>query len=80
VRLAVLEHGHAPEQAAVLEEMRRTRGDIPDVRKLLLYRPALFGGAFSEALHAALRAPSPWTAGERELFAAYVSAQNRCPY
>jgi AhpD family alkylhydroperoxidase len=25
-------------------------------------------------------APSEWSVGERELFAAFVSAQNQCPF
>jgi len=27
-----------------------------------------------------MRGPSPWTIGERELFAAYVSRENACEY
>jgi hypothetical protein len=27
-----------------------------------------------------MRGPSEWTVGERELFAAYTSYLNRCPY
>lgn len=51
-----------------------------DMRKLLLYRRELFGDAMSAAFHDLLRGPSDWSVGERELFAAYVSAQNQCPF
>ena len=51
-----------------------------DMRKLLLYRSELFGDAMSVAFHELLRGPSEWSVGERELFAAYVSAQNQCPF
>jgi len=51
-----------------------------DVRRLLGHRPDVFGRAFCEALEAALRGPSRWSVGERELFAAYVSARNHCVF
>jgi hypothetical protein len=51
-----------------------------DMRKLLLYRRAIFGDAMSTAFQELLRGPSDWSVGERELFAAYVSAQNQCPF
>lgn len=51
-----------------------------DVLNALHYRPELFGRAFSDATDLALRGPSEWTPGERELFAAFVSAQNQCPF
>jgi hypothetical protein len=50
------------------------------VLKTLHYRPELFGEPFSDALHLAMRGESEWTAGERELFAAFVSALNQCPF
>jgi hypothetical protein len=49
-----------------------------DVVSVLGHRPAFFGGPFGVALQEAMRGPSDWTAGERELFAAFVSAQNQC--
>jgi len=50
------------------------------VVKTLLYRPDLFGRPFSEALNGAMRGPSDWSAGERELFAAFTSLLNQCPF
>jgi hypothetical protein len=50
------------------------------VLKTLQYRPELFGEPFSNALDVALRGPSDWSAGERELFAAFVSSLNQCPF
>jgi hypothetical protein len=55
-------------------------GFVSDVRKMLGYRPELFGAPFSEALQDAMRGPSEWSVAERELFAAFVSAQNQCPF
>ena len=50
------------------------------VLKTLNYRPELFGRPYSDALDLAMRGPSDWTPGERELFAAFVSSLNQCPF
>jgi hypothetical protein len=50
------------------------------VVKTLHYRPELFGRPFSDALDRAMRVPSDWSAGERELFAAFTSLLNQCPF
>ena len=79
MRLAVVDNGHAPIEAAVLEEIRARSGNEPlGVIKTLLYRPELFGLPFSEALDAVMRGPSDWSPGERELFAAFTSRLNQC--
>ena len=51
-----------------------------DVVRTLAYRSELFGRPFSEVLQEVMRGPSDWAVGERELFAAFVSAQNQCPF
>jgi hypothetical protein len=56
------------------------RGKLPDVVRTLLYRPELFGRPFSAALQEVMRGPSEWSVGERELFAAFVSRKNQCPF
>jgi hypothetical protein len=79
VRLAVVDHGHRPEEAAVLDMIRERSGTEPlGVVKTLLYRPELFGTPFSEALDVAMRGESEWTPGERELFAGFTSLLNQC--
>jgi hypothetical protein len=50
------------------------------VLKTLNYRTELFGRPFSDALDDAMRGASDWTAAERELFAAFVSSLNQCPF
>jgi len=67
IRLAAIDNGPAPPQAL-------------GVVKTLLYRPEDFGRPFSDALEVAMRGPSEWSAGERELFAAFTSLLNQCPY
>ena len=63
----------------MLDEIRVRTGNEPlGVVKTLLYRPELFGFPFSEALDRVMRGPSDWSAGERELFAAFTSRLNQC--
>jgi len=47
---------------------------------MLGHRPELFGRPFSEALQQVMRGPSEWSVAERELFAAFVSSLNQCPF
>jgi len=51
-----------------------------DVVRTMRYRSELFGMPFSAAMQRVMRGPSDWSVGERELFAAFVSAQNQCPF
>ena len=81
MRLDVVDSGHGPAEAAVLGQIREARGVEPiGVLKTLYYRPELFGRPYSEALDLALRGPSEWSEGERELFAAFVSSVSQCPF
>jgi hypothetical protein len=52
----------------------------PDVLKAQLYRAGFWGRPYSRLVHRLMRGPSPWTVGERELFAAFVSRKNQCPF
>lgn len=56
------------------------RMEPPDVVKTLLYRPDFFGKPYSAAVQQAMRGPSDWTVGERELFAAFTSRLNECHF
>ena len=51
-----------------------------DVVRAHVYGADLFGRAFAGCLQEAMRGPSEWSVGERELFATFVSAQNQCPF
>jgi hypothetical protein len=81
MRLEVVDSGHAPAERAVLDTIRERSGAEPlGVVKTLLYRPELFGDAFSTELDRVMRGPSDWSAGERELFAAFTSLLNQCQF
>jgi hypothetical protein len=81
MRLQQVETGHRLRQRLVLRAMRvATRMEPPDVVKTFLYRREFFGKPASEAAHRVMRGPSEWTVGERELFAAFTSRLNQCPF
>jgi hypothetical protein len=81
MRLSVVDDGHPPAEAALLEEIRERSGREPlGVVKTILYRPELFGRPFSEALDVAMRGPSEWSPGERELFAGFTSLLTQCAF
>lgn len=81
MRLTKVRSGHRLPQKLLLTVMRVLGGSEPaDVLKTLLYRPEYFGRPFSAWTHRALRGPSEWSVGERELMAAFVSRQNQCVF
>lgn len=59
---------------------RMSKAEAPDVVKTHLYRPNVFGRWASPAFQDVMRGESSWTAGERELFAAYTSRLLQCPF
>jgi hypothetical protein len=80
MRLGALETGHAPEVAAQIAQAREGGGYVSDIGLALRYRPELFGSSFGAMLQEVMKGPSHWSEGERELFAAFVSVQNQCPF
>ena len=82
MRLDVVDHGHAPAEAAILAQIAQARGlpSASGVLKTLYYRPEIFGRPFSDALELAMRGESDWTPAERELFAGWVSHLQLCPF
>lgn len=80
MRLGLLHRGHRPLQKAQLWIIRKLTGTVPGPIALFSYRRRFFGQAFSACLTEAMRGPSEWTVGERELFAAFVSKLNQCAY
>jgi hypothetical protein len=81
VRLAKLDSGHTLKTKALFAMIRVvSRHRVPDVVKLLKYRPEFFGGKMSPLFQEVMRGPSKWTVGDRELFAAFVSKVNECEF
>ena len=80
MRLRKVHTGHRLRDKAMLGIMRIATGHAPGVVRTLLYRKEFFGRAFSELTQQVMRGPSPWTVGEREIFAAFVSRLNQCVF
>jgi hypothetical protein len=81
VRLSNLERGHRPGIRFFLGFVRLvSRKEPADVVKTLYYRPEFYGAAYSTLLQDIMRGPSGWSVGQRELFAAYTSRLNMCPF
>jgi hypothetical protein len=57
-----------------------SRKEPADVVKTLYYRPEYWGAAYSALVQDVMRGPSEWAVGDRELFAAFVSKLNQCPF
>ena len=47
-----------------------SRHPVPDAAKLVFYRPDFYGAPMKEFTHQAMRGPSAWSVGDRELMAA----------
>jgi len=81
MRLPRVDHGHSWYVRAFFGAARLLlRMDAPDIMKTLYYRPGFFGLRYSALTQEIMRGESPWTVGERELFAAYVSSLNQCVF
>jgi hypothetical protein len=86
MRLPKVATGQRLPQKALLSMVRmvsRVSGDPvspSDIMRTVFYRPELFGKPYSELIHALLRGPSDWSAGERELLAAFTSRLNTCRF
>ena len=77
MRLDVLDHGYAPGTKLLFAIIRLfSRQPVPDAAKLVFYRPDFYGARAKAFTHEAMRGPSDWSVGDRELMAAYVSKVN----
>ena len=57
-----------------------SRQPVPDAARLVFYRPDFYGAPMKEFTHEAMRGPSAWSVGDRELMAAFVSKTNACAF
>jgi hypothetical protein len=80
MRLKKVHSGHRFPDKALLGFMRVIMGHAPGVVRTLRYRKEFFGSPFSELTQQVMRGPSPWSVGERETFAAFVSRLNKCVF
>jgi uncharacterized peroxidase-related enzyme len=77
MRLRVLDEGHGFGTKALFGIIRMaSRQPVLDVIKLVKYRPDFYGAPMQKVTHEAMRGPSAWSVGDRELMAAVVSQAN----
>jgi AhpD family alkylhydroperoxidase len=78
MRLAILDRGHGIGAKALFAVIRAvSRRPVLDVIKLAKYRADFYGGPMQAVTHEAMRGPSAWSVGDRELMAALVAKTNR---
>jgi len=81
MRPDVLNHGYRPGTRILFAIIRlMSRHPVPDAARLVFYRPGFYGARSKEFTHQAMRGPSAWSVGDRELMAAYVSQVNRSAF
>jgi uncharacterized peroxidase-related enzyme len=81
MRLAILDRGHRLGTKILFALIRMvSRQPIPGPVKLIMYRPDFLGAHLKKVTHEAMRGPSRWSVGDRELMAAFVSKLNECEY
>lgn len=77
MRLDILDHGYRPGTRLLFALIRLFSGHpVPDAARLVFYRPGFYGDKAKAFTHEAMRGPSAWSVGDRELMAAYVSKVN----
>jgi uncharacterized peroxidase-related enzyme len=77
MRLEILNSGYRPGTKLLFAVIRLFSGQpVPDAAKLVFYRPDFYGTRAKKFTHEAMRGPSAWSVGDRELMAAYVSKVN----
>jgi uncharacterized peroxidase-related enzyme len=81
MRLDILNHGYRPTTKLLFAVIRlASRHPVPDAAKLVFYRPDFYGDRAKDFTHEAMRGPSDWSVGDRELMAAYISEVNESAF
>lgn len=79
MRLTILDRGHGLGTKALFAMIRVFSGHpVLDVIKFVKYRPDFYGA--QQLTHEAMRGPSSWPVGDRELMAAFVAKNNECEW
>lgn len=81
MRLRVLDNGHSFGTKALFALIRTmSRQPVLDIVKLVKYRADFYGGPMQKVTQEAMRGPSAWSVGDRELMAAFVAKTNQCEF
>jgi AhpD family alkylhydroperoxidase len=81
MRLEILNTGYRPATKLLFKLIRLFSGHpVPDAARLVFYRPDFYGARSKAFTHEAMRGPSDWSIGDRELMAAFVSKVNESAF
>jgi AhpD family alkylhydroperoxidase len=81
MRLRVLDNGHGFGTKALFALIRTaSRQPVLDIIKLVKYRADFYGGPMGAVTQEAMRGPSTWSVGDRELMAAFIAKANQCEF
>ena len=81
MRLRILDTGHGFGTKMLFVLIRTvSRQSVLDVVKLVKYRADFYGNPMSAVTQEAMRGPSAWSVGDRELMAAFVAKANQCEF
>jgi AhpD family alkylhydroperoxidase len=81
MRLQVLDSGHSFGTKALFALIQAaSRQPVLDVVKLVKYRADFYGDPMSAVTQEAMRGPSTWSVGDRELMAAFIAKTNQCEF
>ena len=81
MRLAILDSGHGFGTKVLFALIRAiSRQPVLDVIKLVKYRADFYGRPMQRVTHEAMRGPSAWSVGDRELMAAFIAKTNECEW
>lgn len=81
MRLRILDSGHGFGTKVLFALIRTaSRQPVLDVVKLVKYRADFYGGPMQGVTHEAMRGPSTWSVGDRELMAAFIAKANQCEF
>ena len=81
MRLSILDRGHGLGTKALFALIgAASRQPVLDIIKLVKYRADFYGKPMSAVTQEAMRGPSEWSVGDRELMAAIVAQANACTF
>jgi len=81
MRLAILDSGQSFTTKVLFALIRAvSRQPVLDVIKLVKYRADFYGHPMQGVTHQAMRGPSLWSVGDRELMAALIAQTNGCDW
>jgi uncharacterized peroxidase-related enzyme len=81
MRLDILNNGYTAGTKVLFAIIKAvSHYPVPDAAKIVFYRPQYYGSPMKKFTHRAMRGPSQWSVGDREIMAAFVSRLNECTF